>query len=130
MFQSDDVTEGTRPALGMGNEVLLWQIVGSDEVKELDVVSLEKWPIKVLNPLINASSRSSLTGASTPKKKVRFKNYGATESPARMREDDSVTFMIRIRNVHDLNQLTLSCGFAVIVSLLIVIIVLILFRYE
>ena len=128
MYPSAGDVEGTRSAVGISrNEVMLWRIDDGDEVKEIDEPVHEKWPTKVLNPLINASSRSSLT-ASTPKKKVRFKNYGAIKSPGQ--EDDSVTFMIRIRNVHELNQLSLSCGFVVIVSLLIVIIVLILYRHE
>jgi hypothetical protein len=119
--------EGTRLEAGIPRkDVVFLQIDDGAEVKEDDESPREKWP----NSIIHASSRSSFSStASTPKKKVRFTNYGAIESRDRT-EDDSVTVVFRVKNIHTLNQLTNACGVAVIVSLLIVIIVLILFRHE
>lgn len=138
MHPSADDAELTRLAVAVSRkDVVLWQSDESvEEAKEEGETPHEKLPNIVNNTIFSASLGSSVAPtppASILKKKVRFfKNYGAIEPQRRHRsaEDDSVTILLRIRNIRALNQLTNACSVVVILCLLIVIIILILLRHE
>ena len=138
MHPSAEDVESTRLAIGVSRkDIVLWQSDDSlEEEKDEGEISHEKLPNIIKNPIFSASLGSSVAPtppASILKKKVRFfKNYGAIEPQRRHRsgEDDSVTILLRFRDIHVLNQLTNTCSVVVILCLLIVIIILILLRHE